>query len=341
MDRAMSSIGAFAIVTLGCLGGLLEPAAAQNYPAQPIKIIVATPPGGIADLVGRTFAQKLSEGGKTAVVENRTGAGGAIAAEAAAKAAPDGYTLYVSMHQTNAILPHLVSKLSVRSAQGLRADPQRDRVVQHSGRPPVHSRQDGEGVGRLRQGQSRQADLRLAGQRQLRSRGRRTVQAACRHRHCPRALSRRRAGQSGPGRRPRLDDVRHRAAGAHADRGRQDTRPRGRLAAAARRDARRADHGGSRISADRGRPLVRPGGAGRDAARHHRLAQRRGPQGIFGTGRARPLSRAGHPAAARHAGTVRRLHRRPNTNAGARSSRASVFASSRMVAPRRSAVIPA
>ena len=111
MDRAMSSIGAFAIVTLGCLGGLLEPAAAQNYPAQPIKILVATPPGGIADLVGRTFAQKLGEGGKTGVVENRTGAGGAIAAEAAAKAAPDGYTIYVSMHQTNAILPHLMSKL--------------------------------------------------------------------------------------------------------------------------------------------------------------------------------------------------------------------------------------
>jgi tripartite-type tricarboxylate transporter receptor subunit TctC len=73
---------------------------------------VATPAGGIADLVGRTFAQKLSEGGKTAVVENRTGAGGALAAEAAAKAAPDGYTLLVGMHQTHAILPHLVSKLS-------------------------------------------------------------------------------------------------------------------------------------------------------------------------------------------------------------------------------------
>jgi tripartite-type tricarboxylate transporter receptor subunit TctC len=91
---------------------LTAPAGAQQYPSQPIKIIVATPPGGIADLVGRTFAQKLSEAGKTAVVENRTGAGGAIAAEAVAKAAPDGYTLYVSMHQTNAILPHLVSKLS-------------------------------------------------------------------------------------------------------------------------------------------------------------------------------------------------------------------------------------
>ena len=94
------------------LDALAVPAGAQTYPSQPIKIIVATPPGGIADLVGRTFAQKLSESGKIALVENRTGAGGALAAETVAKAAPDGYTLFVSMHQTNAILPHLVSKLS-------------------------------------------------------------------------------------------------------------------------------------------------------------------------------------------------------------------------------------
>jgi tripartite-type tricarboxylate transporter receptor subunit TctC len=112
MVRTSLSLSSFVAVVLVCLGSLVEPAVAQSYPSQSIKIMVATPPGGIADLVGRTFAQKLSEGGKIAVVENRTGAGGALAAEASAKAAPDGYTLFVSMHQTNAILPHLVSKLS-------------------------------------------------------------------------------------------------------------------------------------------------------------------------------------------------------------------------------------
>ncbi len=111
MVRAASAFGWF-VTALVCFGNLVGPAVAQNYPSQPIKIIVATPAGGIADLVGRTFAQKLSEGGKTALVENRTGAGGALAADAAAKAAPDGYTLFVGMHQTNAILPHLISKLS-------------------------------------------------------------------------------------------------------------------------------------------------------------------------------------------------------------------------------------
>jgi tripartite-type tricarboxylate transporter receptor subunit TctC len=82
-------------------------AAAQTYPSQPIKIVVPTPPGGVADIVGRAFAQKLNEAGKTAVVENKTGAGGAIAADFVAKSPPDGYTVYVGFHATNAILPHL------------------------------------------------------------------------------------------------------------------------------------------------------------------------------------------------------------------------------------------
>jgi tripartite-type tricarboxylate transporter receptor subunit TctC len=94
------------------IGLFAAPAQAQTYPSQPIKLIVATPPGGIADLVGRTLAQKLSEAGKTAVVENRTGGAGAIAATAVAKAPPDGYTLYIGFHQTQTILPHLMTNLT-------------------------------------------------------------------------------------------------------------------------------------------------------------------------------------------------------------------------------------
>jgi tripartite-type tricarboxylate transporter receptor subunit TctC len=75
-------------------------------------LIVPTPPGGIADLVGRTLAAKLSEAGKTTVVENRTGGAGAIAATAVAKAHPDGYTIYVGFHQTQTILPHLMTNLT-------------------------------------------------------------------------------------------------------------------------------------------------------------------------------------------------------------------------------------
>src|SRR5882757_135851 len=80
---------------------------AQTYPSQPIRIVVPTAPGGVADIAGRALGQRLNESGKTAIVENRTGAGGAIAADFVAKSAPDGYTVYVGFHATQAILPHL------------------------------------------------------------------------------------------------------------------------------------------------------------------------------------------------------------------------------------------
>ncbi|HEV3010072.1 MAG TPA: tripartite tricarboxylate transporter substrate-binding protein, partial [Burkholderiales bacterium] len=67
---------------------------AQAYPSRTVRVVVPFPPGGAPDLVGRTLANRLSERlGQTFVVENRTGAGGNIAAEAVAKSAPDGYTL--------------------------------------------------------------------------------------------------------------------------------------------------------------------------------------------------------------------------------------------------------
>lgn len=96
------------------------PAASQSYPSQPIRIIVPTPPGGVADIVGRTFAQKLSDAGKTVVVENKTGAGGAIGADFVAKSAPDGYTVYVGLHNTQAILQHL-TKLNYDPAKDFQA----------------------------------------------------------------------------------------------------------------------------------------------------------------------------------------------------------------------------
>jgi len=52
------------------------PAVAQNYPSQPIRIVVPLAAGGVADIAGRALAQQISEDGKTAVVENRTGGGG-------------------------------------------------------------------------------------------------------------------------------------------------------------------------------------------------------------------------------------------------------------------------
>jgi tripartite-type tricarboxylate transporter receptor subunit TctC len=82
------------LVFLAALFALANAAWAQTYPSRPVRVLVPFPPGGAPDLVGRTLAHRLQERlGQPFVVENRTGAGGNIAAEAVAKAAPDGYTL--------------------------------------------------------------------------------------------------------------------------------------------------------------------------------------------------------------------------------------------------------
>jgi len=84
---------------------LALPAAAQNYPAKSVKIVVPAQPGGGLDLIGRTVAEQLTRSlEQSFFVENVSGGGGAIACQTVARAAPDGYTLmvgYVATHGTN------------------------------------------------------------------------------------------------------------------------------------------------------------------------------------------------------------------------------------------------
>jgi len=94
-----------------CLLGL--PGAAQAaYPDKPIHLLVPFPPGGAADLMARSLGQKLSQQlGQAVVLDNRGGAGGTIAAETVARAAPDGYTLLFGTMGTQAINPNLYAAL--------------------------------------------------------------------------------------------------------------------------------------------------------------------------------------------------------------------------------------
>ena len=92
---------------------LAQPAAAQTYPAKPVRIIVTFPPGGPADFVGRALAQKLTEAwGQQVVVDNRSGAGGVVGVEVAARAGPDGHTLLQGQSGGMSINPALLPKLS-------------------------------------------------------------------------------------------------------------------------------------------------------------------------------------------------------------------------------------
>jgi tripartite-type tricarboxylate transporter receptor subunit TctC len=99
-----------------CATGLLALVAsisfAQTYPSKPVRILIPFPPGGPSDYAGRVIGIKLAELiGQTILVDNRPGAGGLLATEMAARAAPDGYTLLIANTGTFTVLPHLQAKM--------------------------------------------------------------------------------------------------------------------------------------------------------------------------------------------------------------------------------------
>jgi tripartite-type tricarboxylate transporter receptor subunit TctC len=86
---------------------------AQSYPNRPVRILVPFPAGAGVDIVARMIGQPLTEiWGQAAVVDNRPGAGGTIACELTAKAAPDGYTLLLGNISTFAMAPSLYKKIN-------------------------------------------------------------------------------------------------------------------------------------------------------------------------------------------------------------------------------------
>ena len=99
------------IACFSILMSMLSVASAADYPNRPIRVAIPFPPGGTSDILTRIIGDKLTAAmGQQIVVDNRPGAGGVIATDIAAKANPDGYTLYMAF-VSHAINPYVYAKL--------------------------------------------------------------------------------------------------------------------------------------------------------------------------------------------------------------------------------------
>jgi tripartite-type tricarboxylate transporter receptor subunit TctC len=109
----MKTLFGWMLMSFAALATLPHDAAAQDYPNHTVTILVPFAAGGGTDMIARAIAQKLEQRlGKTFLIENRPGAGTAIAAAAAAKAAPDGYTLMQATSGTMSMNPAIFKSLS-------------------------------------------------------------------------------------------------------------------------------------------------------------------------------------------------------------------------------------
>ncbi len=193
MERVLQNISTW--LAAACLAtaavAVHAQAPAAAYPTKPVKLVVPFPPGGSLDIAGRLIAQKLTETwGQSVVVENKPGAGGNIGADFVAKSPPDGYTILLGALSTHAVNPSLYKSMPYDAAKDFAPITLDRDHAQRPRRQRVAAGEQREGIHRLREGQSRQACIRLGQQRQRRPSRRRAVQGRDGHRRRARARSR-------------------------------------------------------------------------------------------------------------------------------------------------------
>ena len=111
-ERGRSQPALYPAVSILLLTAAASAYPAERFPAKPLRIVVPFPAGGSTDLIARQLAQRLGEQwGQPVLIDNRSGAGGALGSEQVARTSPDGYTLLMGSVSTHAIIPHINPKL--------------------------------------------------------------------------------------------------------------------------------------------------------------------------------------------------------------------------------------
>ena len=159
------SIGRYLLAAL-LLGSSLAPSQAQDsYPARTVKVIIPSASGSTTDMLARLVAEQLGQKwGKPVIVENVSGAGMVIGATQAVRSPPDGYTLFICPPSPVTFMHPSLPQPHFR-AGAIRSDRAACPGAQRAGRAEGLSRRQPEGADCLRQGQSGQDDVRLAGRR--------------------------------------------------------------------------------------------------------------------------------------------------------------------------------
>jgi len=217
-------------------------AAADAYPAKPLRFVVAFPPGGGTDIIARSIAQKLAERiAQQVVVDNRPGAGGNIGTDMVAKSAPERLHAADGSAGPLAINASLFGKMPFDPIKDLAPVTLAASDAECARRAPVASGDDGQGADRARQGETGRNQLRLFPGTERPRTWRGSCSTRWRSQDGSRAVQGGSAGARRPARRPGAADVLDHAARATAREGREAACSRGDKCEALRRRAGTAD----------------------------------------------------------------------------------------------------
>ena len=189
MASRRSIVAGLSVLALVALSAPQADAQTASYPDRPLRMIVPFAPGGTTDFLARIVQPKMQELlGQPVAIENRAGAAGNVGMELAARAAPDGYTIFLGDVGTIAINASIFKDQRVDPNEGLRRHLDHRRyAVAARHRTEIPARL-GRRAGRVSQGASRPGELRIAGERQPQSSGHGAVRRESGREDQPRAL---------------------------------------------------------------------------------------------------------------------------------------------------------